>query len=325
MSRILVTGAAGFIGFHTARRLLEQGHDVLGIDNLSPYYDVDLKKARLAILKSENGFSFTLADIHDAEAVHRIFEQAKPEYVLHLAAQTGVRHSLDAPRDYLDANLSGFLNVLEGARHHRVRHLMYASSSSVYGANQHVPFGERDRVDCPMSLYGATKRANELMAYSYAHLYRIPTTGLRLFTVYGPWGRPDMAYYLFSEAIVSEKPIKVFNEGRCSRDFTYIDDVVYAVNELLFRPPADSPPSRLLNVGRGEPVSLLKMIALLEENLGKTTAKELLPMQPGDVEATHANIDALDALVPNRPGISLAEGIARFADWYRSYRALDAR
>jgi UDP-glucuronate 4-epimerase len=320
MSRVLLTGAAGFIGFHAAKHLVGMGHDVFGLDNMSPYYDVALKEARLAQLKELEGFSFTRGDVHDVEFMASHFESIKPECIVHLAAQTGVRHSLDAPRDYLDANLSGFLNILEGARRHRVRHMIYASSSSVYGGNQEIPFSESHRVERPMSLYGATKRANELMAYSYAHLYRIPLTGLRLFTVYGPWGRPDMAYYLFSEAIMADRPIRVFNEGACSRDFTYVDDVVDAVGALMGKPPeGQEPPCRVLNVGRGEPVELLRMIELLEDNLGHKAVKELLPMQPGDVEATHADISQLQELIGFKPQVSLEEGIARFVSWYRIY------
>ncbi len=320
MTRILITGAAGFIGFHTARSLLRSGHQVVGFDNLSPYYDVSLKKARLKELSAQPNFEFIEGDVHHVNQVLQVFETLRPNYVLHLAAQTGVRHSLKAPRDYLDANLSGFLNILEGARHHETEHVVYASSSSVYGANDQVPFRESDRVEHPVSLYGATKRANELMAHSYAHLYGIPLTGMRFFTVYGPWGRPDMAYFLFSEAILSGRPIQVFNQGACSRDFTYIDDVVRVAKALIETPPVGDTPARILNVGRGEPASLLRMIELLEENLGQQAQKELLPMQPGDVETTHADITALCDLIDFKPQVSLEEGIARFVSWYRRYR-----
>jgi len=319
MTRVLLTGAAGFIGFHTAKHLAQTGHEVVGLDNLSPYYDVGLKRARLSLLAQEDTFRFVEGDLHEAAFVQAQFDEIDPEIVIHLAAQTGVRHSLKAPRDYVDANVSGFLNVLEGARHHEVGHMVYASSSSVYGANREIPFAEDQRVEKPMSLYGATKRANELMAYSYAHLYGLPLTGLRLFTVYGPWGRPDMAYFLFTKAILAGEPISVFNRGACSRDFTYVDDVVGAISDLMERVPDGEPPCRILNVGRGEPAPLLEMIALLEENLGIEAKRVLLPMQPGDVEATHADISELRRLIGFEPKVSLQEGLSRFVAWYREF------
>jgi UDP-glucuronate 4-epimerase len=319
MTRVLLTGAAGFIGFHTAKHLAQTGHEVVGLDNLSPYYDVGLKRARLSLLAQEDTFRFVEGDLHEAAFVQAQFDEIDPEIVIHLAAQTGVRHSLKAPRDYVDANVSGFLNVLEGARHHEVGHMVYASSSSVYGANREIPFAEDQRVEKPMSLYGATKRANELMAYSYAHLYGLPLTGLRLFTVYGPWGRPDMAYFLFTKAILAGEPISVFNRGACSRDFTYVDDVVGAISQLIELAPGGAPPCRILNVGRGEPAPLLKMIALLEENLGIEAKRVLLPMQPGDVEATHADISELRRLIGFEPKVSLQEGLSRFVAWYREF------
>lgn len=324
MTRVLLTGAAGFIGFHTAEFLLAQGMDVVGMDNLSPYYDVSLKRARLQELSHHGSFEFCEGDLNDAAWMAALFERVKPEVIIHLAAQTGVRHSLDAPRDYVDANISGFLNVLEGARSCGVAHMVYASSSSVYGGNTQIPFREDHPVNKPLSLYGATKQANELMAASYAHLYDIPLTGLRLFTVYGPWGRPDMAYFLFTRAMEAGEKLRVFNRGACSRDFTYVSDVVRAIAGVLGKPPTSSPPARVLNVGRGEPVALLDMIALLEGSLGLQAERELLPMQPGDVASTHADIGALESLIDYVPQVSLAEGLERFVRWYRDYYARDS-
>jgi UDP-glucuronate 4-epimerase len=330
---ILVTGAAGFIGYHVADRLLEQGEQVLGCDNLSPYYDVALKEARLERLRARPGFEFALVDIGDRVAVAKLFEGKRPGRVIHLAAQAGVRHSIKDPHAYADSNLVGFVNVLEGCRHAGVLHLVYASSSSVYGSNARMPFSEHDPVDHPLSLYAATKRSNELMAHSYAHLFRLPSTGLRFFTVYGPWGRPDMALFLFTRAIVNGDPIELFNEGRMTRAFTYIDDAVDAVLSVLEKPPepdpswsrerpdpaATSAPHRLVNIGSPDPVDLLRCVALLEKCLGRTAVRKLLPIQPGDVEATAADTSDLEKLVGVHPSTPLEVGIRRFVDWYRSY------
>jgi UDP-glucuronate 4-epimerase len=333
MPRYLVTGAAGFIGFHTARRLLERGEQVIGLDNLNDYYDVELKRARLAQLTSQRAFRFHQRDLADAADMARLFADECPEIVIHLAAQAGVRYSLTNPRAYVDSNLVGFLNVLEGCRQVGVAHLAYASSSSVYGANTMMPFSVHQNVDHPLSLYAASKKANELMAHSYAHLYGIPCTGLRFFTVYGPWGRPDMALFLFTRAILAGEPIEVFNEGRMQRDFTYIDDIVEGVLRVADRPaqadaawsgehpdPAASrAPYRLYNIGNHEPVELLRMIEILEDCLGQKAVKRLLPMQPGDVPATFADVADLARDVGFQPATPLETGIARFVEWYRSY------
>ncbi|HVV99790.1 MAG TPA: NAD-dependent epimerase [Planctomycetaceae bacterium] len=333
MPRYLVTGVAGFIGFHTACRLLERGEEVIGLDNLNDYYDVELKRARLAQLTSQRTFRFHQRDLADAAGMASLFADERPEIVIHLAAQAGVRYSLTNPRAYVDSNLVGFLNVLEGCRHHRVAHLVYASSSSVYGANTSMPFSVHQNVDHPLSLYAASKKANELMAHSYAHLYGIPSTGLRFFTVYGPWGRPDMALFLFTRAILAGEPIEVFNEGRMQRDFTYIDDIVEGVLRVADRPaqadaawsgahpdPASSrAPYRLYNIGNHEPVELLRMIEILEDCLGRKAVKRLLPMQPGDVPATFADVADLARDVGFQPATPLETGIARFVEWYRSY------
>jgi UDP-glucuronate 4-epimerase len=333
---ILVTGAAGFIGFHVAQRLLEQGRAVVGIDNINPYYDPKLKEARLAELGKRAGFTFRKLDLADRAGMAALFAEHRFPHVVHLAAQAGVRYSLVDPFAYVDANLVGFVNVLEGCRHNGCRHLLYASSSSVYGANTKMPFSVHDNVDHPLNLYGATKKANELMAHSYAHLFRLPTTGLRFFTVYGPWGRPDMALWLFTEAIVAGRPIKVFNEGNMKRDFTYIDDVVEAVVRLVDRVPEPNPawsgaapdaasstaPWRIYNIGNNNPVELKEFISVLEKELGKKAKRELLPMQPGDVPATYADVDDLMREVDFRPSTSIAEGIAKFVAWYRAYHGL---
>jgi UDP-glucuronate 4-epimerase len=330
---ILVTGAAGFIGFHVARRLLSDGRKVVGLDNLNTYYDAKLKQARRAELEKLAGFDFVKADLADRAATAALFAKHKFPFVVHLAAQAGVRHSLVDPYAYLDANLAGFLNVLEGCRHNGCRHLLYASSSSVYGANTHMPFSEHENVDHPLSLYGATKKANELMAHSYAHLFRLPATGLRFFTVYGPWGRPDMAMWLFAKAIMAGEPIKLFNNGNMRRDFTYIDDVVEAVVRLTDRAPAADPkwssaapdpasssaPWRVYNIGNNNPVDVLEVVRLLEDAIGRKAKRELLPMQPGDVAATFADVADLMRDVDFKPATSIEEGVARFADWYRSY------
>ena len=331
--RILVTGAAGFIGFHTATRLLDRGDEVVGLDNMSPYYDVALKEARLARLKGRNGFSFIKADLSEREIVEAVFAEERPARVIHLAAQAGVRYSLDHPHAYADANITGFLHVLEGCRQTRVEHLVYASSSSVYGANRKLPFKVSDTVDHPVSLYGATKKANELMAHSYAHLYGLPVTGLRFFTVYGPWGRPDMSLFQFTRNILEGKPIQVFNYGHHSRDFTYIDDVAEGVLRTLDTvatpdpdwraedpdPATSSAPYRLYNIGNHSPVALLDYIAVIEAAVGRKAELEMLPAQAGDVPETYADVEALKAAVGFEPSTPIEEGVKRFVAWYRDY------
>jgi len=330
---ILVTGAAGFIGFHVARRLVEAGRDVIGVDNLSPYYDPKLKQARLQQLAGAKNFKFVRLDLADRVASAALFAEHGFPFVIHLAAQAGVRHSLVDPHAYASANLDGFLNILEGCRHQGCRHLVYASSSSVYGANTRMPFRTSDNVDHPLSLYGASKKANELMAHSYSHLFNLPTTGLRFFTVYGPWGRPDMAMWIFAAAISAGKPIKLFNNGNMRRDFTFIDDVVQAVVRLIDRPArgdpdwsADAPdpsrssaPWRIYNIGNNSPVDVLEVVKILEQSIGKKAIRELLPMQPGDVPATFADVDDLMRDVGFKPSTPIAEGIARFIAWYKQY------
>ncbi len=334
--KVLVTGAAGFIGAALAEALCARGDEVVGIDNLNAYYAVNLKRARLARLDAAPNFSFLEIDIADAEATRNCFAQNGFDGVLHMAAQAGVRYSLENPAAYIDSNLVGFGNLLESCRQQAIAHLVYASSSSVYGANEKIPFSEKDNVDHPISLYAATKKSNELMAHSYSHLYRIPTTGLRFFTVYGPWGRPDMSPILFADAIMRGEPIRVFNQGRHRRDFTYIDDIVDGVLRCLDRIPAPDPnwsglvpdpssssaPWRIYNIGRGEPVELLRYIELLEQALGKTTRKELVEAQPGDVEQTFADIGALSAETGYQPAVALEQGLVRFADWYKDYYQL---
>jgi len=330
---ILVTGAAGFIGFHTARRLVETGREVIGVDNLSPYYDPKLKEARLRQLAGAKNFTFVRLDLADRAATAALFAEHRFPLVVHLAAQAGVRYSLVEPYAYADANLDGFLNVLEGCRHNGCRHLLYASSSSVYGANTKMPFRTSDNVDHPLSLYGATKKANELMAHSYSHLFNLPTTGLRFFTVYGPWGRPDMAMWLFTAAISAGKPIRLFNHGNMKRDFTYVDDVVQAVVRLIDRPAQGDPawssdapdpsrssaPWRVYNIGNNSPVDVLEVVRILEQAIGKEAIRELLPMQPGDVPATYADVDDLMRDVGFKPSTPIAEGIAQFIAWYKQY------
>jgi UDP-glucuronate 4-epimerase len=332
---ILVTGAAGFIGFHLARRLLEQGRRVVGLDCLSPYYDVRLKEARLVELRKSNPFEFVKLDLADRAGTAALFAAHRFPFVVHLAAQAGVRHSLIDPHAYVDANLQGFANILEGCRHHQCRHLLYASSSSVYGANTKMPFSVHDNVDHPLNLYGATKKANELMAHSYSHLFALPTTGLRFFTVYGPWGRPDMAMWLFAAAILEGRPIKLFNHGRMRRDFTYVDDVVESLVRLVERAPAgdadwsgDAPdpgrsraPWRVYNIGNSSPVEVTKVVSILEGLLGREAKKEMMGMQPGDVPATYADVDDLMREVGFKPATPIEEGIRRFVDWYRAYAA----
>ncbi|QUS59966.1 NAD-dependent epimerase [Synechocystis sp. PCC 7338] len=321
MSKILVTGAAGFIGFHLCRRLLADGKVVTGLDNLNDYYDVSLKEARLVQLQAQPNFSFTKLDLSDRQGMAELFAQEKPDLVVHLAAQAGVRHSLQNPHAYVDSNLVGFVNVLEGCRHHSVNHLVYASSSSVYGANQKIPFAVTDNVDQPVSLYAATKKANELMAHTYSHLYGLPTTGLRFFTVYGPWGRPDMAYFSFTRAILAGEPIKVFNHGQMRRDFTYIDDVIEGLVRVLGHVPGAEAmtPYRLYNIGNHSPVNLGDFIAILEQCLGKRAEKVLLPMQPGDVPETYADVENLMADVGFSPATPLAVGLDKFTSWYRRF------
>jgi UDP-glucuronate 4-epimerase len=313
--RILVTGVAGFIGMHCAQRLLERGDQVVGIDNLSTYYSVQLKKDRLARLKHPR-FEFRRVDIADAGELNKVFEKQKPDAVLHLAAQAGVRYSLENPQSYVQANLVGFANVLEACRHHRPGHLVFASSSSVYGSNPNLPWSESHNVDHPVSLYAATKKSNELMAHVYNHVYGLHATGLRFFTVYGPWGRPDMSMMLFATAIMQGKPIQVFNHGNMQRDFTYIDDIVEGTIRVLDKPA----PYAIYNIGNHQPVALLDYIAALERALGKEAKLDMQPMQPGDVKATYADTTALQKAVGFAPSTPLATGLARFAEWFKSYR-----
>ena len=333
MAKILVTGAAGFIGYHTAARLLERGDTVVGFDSMSDYYDVTLKEARLARLRPNAGFRFELGDVADRDRVAALFEHERFDRVVHLAAQAGVRYSLINPHAYIDANIVGFLNILEGCRHNPVEHLVYASSSSVYGANTQMPFAVHDNVDHPVSLYAATKKANELMAHCYSHLYNIPTTGLRFFTVYGPWGRPDMALFLFTKAILEGREIDVFNHGRMQRDFTFIDDIVEGVvrvTDATARPnakwsgelpdPATSKaPYRVYNIGNNSPVQLGRMIEVLEDALGRTAKKRMLDMQPGDVAATFADVEDLERDVGFKPATTIEDGVRKFVDWYLSF------
>lgn len=325
--QVLITGVAGFIGYHTAQRLLADGIDVYGIDNLNDYYDVNLKRDRLVQLEGKSGFIFQQLELSDRPKIADLFNTYSFDAVINLAAQAGVRYSLINPHAYVDSNLTGFVNILEGCRHHNIKHLVFASSSSVYGVNPKVPFSVSDNVDCPISLYAATKKANELMAYTYSHLYDMPTTGLRFFTVYGPWGRPDMAYFKFVKAIIEDKPIDVYNFGKMQRDFTYIDDIVEGLVRVLHRPPAQkdaadrqtSVPYKLYNIGNNSPVALLKFIEVIETALGKTAQKKFLPMQPGDVPTTYADVDDLKQDVDFQPNTLLEVGIERFVDWYRAY------
>jgi UDP-glucuronate 4-epimerase len=331
--KLLVTGTAGFIGFHLSKRLLGRGDEVIGLDNLNSYYDVRLKDARLAQLKEHPNFSFVQADIADREAIPKIFATAKPARVVNLAAQAGVRYSLTNPHAYIDSNLVGFTNILEACRHNEVEHLVYASSSSVYGANTTMPFSVHDNVDHPLSLYAATKKANELMAHTYSHLYNLPTTGLRFFTVYGPWGRPDMALFIFTKAILEGRPIEVFNEGRMRRDFTYVDDIVEGVLRVTDKvatpnanwsgatpdPGSSKAPYRLYNIGNNSPVELMHLIRTLEESLGRNAKMNMLPMQPGDVPATFADVKDLEQEFGFKPATSIEEGVSRFVAWYRGF------
>jgi len=330
---VLVTGAAGFIGFCLARRLLEGGRAVVGVDSVNSYYDPALKEARLAILRRFKNFTFHRLDLAERKPTEALFHGGDFGPVVHLAAQAGVRHSLENPHAYLDANLAGFLNVLEGCRHRRSSHLVFASSSSVYGANTRLPFSVHDNVDHPVSLYGATKKSNELMAHAYSHLYALPTTGLRFFTVYGPWGRPDMAMFIFAKAIIEGSPIRLFNHGRMRRDFTYVDDVVEAVERLIGRPPPSgkAPPAgeldpatsaapwRIYNIGNNTSVEISRLVQLLEQEFGRKAKTELLPMQPGDVPETRADVGDLMRDVGFRPATPIEEGVRRFAAWFREF------
>jgi UDP-glucuronate 4-epimerase len=316
---VLVTGAAGFIGMHTVRALLAKGARVTGVDNFDPYYDVALKEARLAELEGTPGFAFERVDLADADATSRLFRGGGFTHVVHLAAQPGVRHSLSHPEAYVRNNITAFGHVLEGCRHARIAHLVYASSSSVYGANHKLPFSEDQPVDRPVSLYAATKCANELMAHSYAHLFALPVTGLRFFTVYGPWGRPDQAPMIFAKAILAGEPIKVFNAGRMQRDFTYVDDIVEGVSRVLTKPPSGQAPAAIYNIGNNQAVELSDFVTVLSRLLGREAIRDHQPMQPGDVPATYASIDRLRAATGFAPRTSLAEGLARFVAWYRDY------
>jgi UDP-glucuronate 4-epimerase len=330
MMRIVITGVAGFIGYHLAKRLLSENIQVYGIDNLNEYYDVNLKKDRLSQLEDKREFTFQKLDLSDRHEMSQLFQTHKFDYVINLAAQAGVRYSIDNPHAYVDSNLIGFVNLLEGCRHSSVKHLVFASSSSVYGANVKIPFSISDDVNHPISLYAATKKANELMAYTYSHLYQIPITGLRFFTVYGPWGRPDMAYFKFVQAIEQGKPIDVYNFGDMRRDFTYIDDVIEGIVRVIKKPPnlaqdesdpIKSPqvPYKLYNIGNNKPVSLMQFIEVIEKTLGKEAKKNLLPMQPGDVPLTYADVDDLIQDVGFKPDTPIDEGIAKFVTWYREY------
>lgn len=333
MSKILVTGAAGFVGFHLVQRLVAKGHNVIGFDNLNDYYEVSLKNARLAILQKLNNFTFVKGSLENRSEVTDLFHTNKFDIVVNLAAQAGVRYSLENPYAYIDSNISGFLNILEGCRQTEIKHLVYASSSSVYGSNTTVPFSEHHTVDHPVSLYAATKKSNELMAHTYSHLFSLPVTGLRFFTVYGPWGRPDMAYFSFTKAILEGRSINVFNNGQMERDFTYIDDIIEGVvlvmdhipsvntswNAANPDPATSSAPYRVYNIGNNNPVALGRFIEVLEDRLGKKAEKKFLDMQPGDVRVTSADVSDLAADVGFRPDTSIEDGLARFVDWYREY------
>lgn len=331
--RILVTGTAGFIGSTLAIRLLERGDEVIGVDNVNDYYDSNLKEARLDRLKAYDKFTELRISLEDKASIDKTFEDFKPQKVVNLAAQAGVRYSLENPQAYIDANIVGFTNILEGCRHHKVEHLVYASSSSVYGANESMPFSVHDNVDHPVSLYAASKKANELMAHTYSHLFALPTTGLRFFTVYGPWGRPDMALFMFTKNIIEGKPIDVFNYGKHQRDFTYIDDIVEGVIRTLDHTAQPNPdwsgkqpdsatskaPYRIYNIGSNNPCELLRYIEIIEECVGKKAIKNMLPLQPGDVPATYADVEALIKDVDYKPSTSIEEGVAKFVDWYRDF------
>lgn len=329
----LVTGAAGFIGFHVSQRLLAAGHQVVGIDNLNDYYDVNLKHARLNLIKADPGFTFIEMDLADRDAMASLFDQQKFQRVIHLGAQAGVRYSIENPHAYADSNLTGHLNILEGCRHHKIEHLLYASSSSVYGLNRKMPFSTEDSVDHPVSLYAATKKANELMSHTYSHLYQLPTTGLRFFTVYGPWGRPDMALFKFTRAMIAGEAIDVYNQGQMKRDFTYVDDIAEAIVRLqdvipqqddnwtveTGSPATSSAPYRVYNIGNSQPVTLMSYIEAIEKALGITAKKNLMPMQPGDVLETSADTEALFKAIGFKPQTGVEEGVKNFVDWYRDF------
>ena len=317
--KILVTGVAGFIGYHLAKRLLTQGERVYGIDNLNDYYDVNLKQARLEQLLLHDCFTFKCLDISDRSAIEQLFAEYEFDCVVNLAAQAGVRYSIENPHAYIDSNVVGFTNILEACRHSQIKHLVFASSSSVYGANTKVPFSVKDKADTPVSLYAATKKANELMAHAYSHLYQIPITGLRFFTVYGAWGRPDMAYFKFAKAIAEGKAIDVYNYGKMKRDFTYIDDVIEAMVKIIPNSLDTHPPYKIYNLGNNSPIELGDFIATLEKTMGKTALKNLLPMQPGDVVATFADVDDLVTDFDFKPTTSITEGLEKFVHWYREY------
>ena len=331
--KVLVTGAAGFIGYHVAQYLLDRGREVVGLDNLNDYYDVDLKLARLARIESRDRFRFVRLDVAERDGVAALFRHERFERVIHLAAQAGVRYSIEDPHAYVDSNVVGFMNVLEGCRHNSVEHLVYASTSSVYGSNTQMPFSERQNVSHPLAIYAATKRANELMAHSYSHLFQLPTTGLRFFTVYGPWGRPDMALFKFTRAILEGRPIEVYNYGHHKRDFTYVDDIVEGVVRACDKPAQPDPtwqsdnpnpassqgPYRLYNIGNSRPVDLMKYIEVLEDCLGRKADKQLLPLQPGDVPDTWADVSALSEEVGYQPSMPVEVGVERFVEWYRAY------
>jgi len=337
LGRVLITGAAGFIGFHLSKKLCAAGYVVTGIDNLNDYYEVSLKESRLDNLKGIPNFSFHKIDLQDKPALDQLFSTGKFDYVVNLAAQAGVRYSITNPYAYIESNITGFLNVLEACRHHPVKHLVYASSSSVYGANRKMPFSVHDNVDHPLAIYAVTKKSNELMAHSYSHLYNIPTTGLRFFTVYGPYGRPDMALFLFTKAILEGKPIDVFNNGKMKRDFTYVDDITEGITRLLPAVPKGNPawngenpdpatsfaPYRIYNIGNNKPVELLHFIEVLESKLGKVAVKNFLPMQDGDVPETFANIDDLMNDVGFKPSTPIEDGIGNFVNWYKEYYKID--
>ncbi|MGK7887250.1 MAG: NAD-dependent epimerase [Crocosphaera sp.] len=331
--KILVTGSAGFIGFHLSQKLLLKGNEVIGLDNLNDYYDVSLKKSRLALLQQENNFSFYQLDLADKQGIEKLFQEHQFDIVVNLAAQAGVRYSLKNPHAYINSNIVGFTNILEGCRYSKVKHLVFASSSSVYGANTKIPFSVHDNVDHPISLYAASKKSNELMAHTYSHLYNLPTTGLRFFTVYGPWGRPDMALFLFTKAIISGEPINVFNHGKMRRDFTYIDDIIEGVIRVINKIPQPNPnwsgenpdpgsskaPYKIYNIGNNNPVELLKFIEVIESCLGMKAEKNMLPMQPGDVPINYADVNDLMQDVDFKPNTPIEVGVQHFIDWYKNY------
>jgi len=333
MGKILVTGAVGFIGFHLSSHLCNQGYEVVGIDNMNDYYEVTLKQGRLDLLLEIDGFRFIKMDLTETNSINDLFNKEQFDYVIHLAAQAGVRYSIENPNAYIESNIVGFMNILEACRHNPVKHLLYASSSSVYGGNKKIPFSTEDSVDHPVSLYAATKKSNELMAHAYSHLYHIPTTGLRFFTVYGPWGRPDMAYFLFAKAIVNKEPIKVFNQGKMERDFTYVDDIVEGISKLLEKPPVEnsqwtdqegkmsesSAPYKIYNIGNNQPVKLDHFIRVIEDTLGVEAEKQYMEMQPGDVPKTYADVNDLEEAIGFKPQTSIEEGIKSFIDWYKEF------